>query len=170
MDSTISFDHPLIGEFVRDGESYKLKYYEVPNFDKINSASLTQIYGVCFYQDKLVIVRNGKRNTWGLVGGHLEEGESPEETLRREVKEESNMEIIRWRPIGVQEVTNSNGEVSFQLRAVCKVKPLGDFEEDPVGTISEAKLIDPKDYLEYFDWGEIGEKIISRSIQLKPRL
>jgi hypothetical protein len=50
------------------------------------------------------------------------------------------------------------------------VKPLGDFEEDPVGTISEMKLIEPKNYTEYFDWGEIGEKIMSRSIQLKPRL
>jgi 8-oxo-dGTP diphosphatase len=170
MDTTISIDHPLVASYLRDGKKYKFRYYEVPNFDKLDQSKIQQIYGVCFYQDKLVVVRNGKRNTWGLVGGHVEEGETVEQTLRREIKEESNMDIIRWRPIGVQEVTDEDGNVFYQLRAVCKVKPLGDFEEDPVGTISEMKLIEPKNYTEYFDWGEIGEKIMSRSIQLKPRL
>lgn len=32
-------------------------------------------------------------NTWGLFGGHLEEGETPEEALVREIKEELAYEI-----------------------------------------------------------------------------
>lgn len=170
MDTTVSIDHPLVSEYKSEGKSYKFSYYEVPNFEKLDSTKIKQIYGVCFYQDKMVIVRNGKKNTWGLVGGKPEEGESLEQTLKREVNEEASMEIIRWRPIGVQEVVDEDGNVGYQLRAVCKVKPIGDFEEDPAGTISEVKLIEPREYKEYFDWGEIGEKIISRSVQLKPRL
>lgn len=32
-------------------------------------------------------------NHWDLIGGHVEEGESPEEALVREVKEELNIDI-----------------------------------------------------------------------------
>lgn len=166
----MSIDHPLVGEYEKNGEKYKLQYYEVANFDKIDLAKIRQIYGVCFCQDKLVVVHNGPAGSWGLAGGHPENGESIEETLKREVREEANMEIIRWRPIGIQEVTDSKGDVFYQLRVVCKVKPLGDFVEDMGGEVSEMKLIDPREYKEYFDWGEIGQKIMDRSVQLKSRL
>ena len=45
-------------------------------------------------------------NTWDLVGGHIEEGESPEEALRRETKEEIGCEpdtLSFWRQYEVQE-------------------------------------------------------------------
>jgi len=32
--------------------------------------------------------------------------------------------------------------------------------------VTEIKLIDPKDYKQYFDWGEIGERIIERALEL----
>jgi hypothetical protein len=50
------------------------------------------------------------------------------------------------------------------------VKPYGDFISDPDGSITEIKLIDPKEYKQYFDWGEIGERIIERAIELKNKL
>ena len=32
------------------------------------------------------------------------------------------------------------------------------------------KLVDPKDYKQYFDWGRIGERIIERAVELKNKL
>ncbi len=28
-------------------------------------------------------------------------------------------------------------------------------------------MIDPKEYKKYFDWGEIGDRIINRAVELK---
>lgn len=170
MEDNIPKDKPLKADYHHNGKVYKFSYYELANYSKLDTSKIKQIYGVCFYTDKMVIVFNGKRKTWGLVGGKPEEGESIEEALKREVQEESNMQLLRWRPIGVQEVTDPNGNIDYQLRVACKVKPIGEFIEDPAGTITEIKLIDPKNYLEYFNWGEIGEKIIQRAVQLRPKL
>ena len=46
----------------------------------------------------------------------------------------------------------------------------GPFVSDPAGTISEIKLIDPKDYKQYFDWKSIGDRIMERALELKERL
>jgi|GEM_PF-5261946 len=33
-------------------------------------------------------------NTWGFFGGHIEDGETPEQALRREIQEELQIEIV----------------------------------------------------------------------------
>jgi hypothetical protein len=76
------------------------------------------------------------------------------------------MEVLNYAPIGYQEV-HFDEKIFNQLRYVCKVKPYGAFESDPDGSITQIKLIDPKDYKQYFDWGEIGDRIINRAIELK---
>lgn len=44
-------------------------------------------------------------NTWDVVGGHLEEGETPEEAMRREVTEETG-----WR---VSTILATLGEIAY---------------------------------------------------------
>jgi len=36
-------------------------------------------------------------NHWDLIGGHVEEGETPEQALVRETKEEIGLELKQWR-------------------------------------------------------------------------
>ncbi|MDO8570579.1 MAG: NUDIX hydrolase [Candidatus Daviesbacteria bacterium] len=162
MEDKVSKDNPLIADYKNNGKIYKFRYYELGNYDHLDPEKIKQVYGVCFYQDKMVIVLNGKKKTWGLLGGKPEKGESIQQTLEREVKEESNMQVLKWRPIGIQEVTDPDGNNYFQLRVACKVKPLGDCDL--------IKLIDPLEYKNYFDWGEIGDKIINRASQIKSKL
>jgi ADP-ribose pyrophosphatase YjhB (NUDIX family) len=170
MDDNITKDNPIVADYCNGGKIYKYRYYELGNYDHLDLNKVEQICGVCFYQDQMVVVLNGKKRTWGLVGGKPEKDESIEQALEREVQGESNMQVLRWRPIGIQEVINPDGSTYYQLRVACKVKPFGDFISDPAGIITEVKLIDPKEYKSYFDWGEIGEKIINRATQLKPKL
>ena len=61
------------------------------------------------------------------------------------------MKVIKQVPIGYQEVTNPDEIVDYQLRSFCLVEPIGEFISDPAGSVTEIKLIDPKDYKKYFD-------------------
>src|SRR3989344_2628502 len=47
-----------------------------------------------------------------------------------------------------------------------KGEPYGEFISDPAGSITEIKLIDPKDYKQYFDWGKIGDRILERALEM----
>jgi ADP-ribose pyrophosphatase YjhB (NUDIX family) len=153
------------------GVDYIFEYSDADSFDDLDKTKCTQTYAVCFCDEKIVIVHNGKKNTWGLVGGTIEKGESFEETLKREIKEESNMEVLSFLPVGYQKVidTRDNSYV-YQLRYVCTAKPYGEFISDPAGTITEIKLVDIKDYKKYFDWGEIGERIVKRAEELVKKI
>lgn len=164
-----------------DGIDYILEYFDTDTFDHLDYDRCKQCYGVCFMQDpygddKLVIGFGGRKKGWGLMGGSVETGETLEQTLRREIIEESNMEILSFLPIGYQKVTvETTGKFFFQLRYACKVRPIGEFVIDggdgmSEKGITEIKLINPLDYRTYFDWGEIGERIIKRGIELKDHL
>ena len=148
----VTEQEPLRTDYFRDGRHFKIEYFDVQTFHDIPIDLVQQVYGVCFHQSKMIIVRNGVRGTWGLVGGQREEGESIDQALRREIQEESNMEVLKWKPIGVQKVTDPENKSYYQLRTVCRVKPLGPFVSDPGGSVTEVKYIDPFTYKKYFDW------------------
>lgn len=154
-------------QMVWEGTLYKLRYEDMDSFEGLPREKCRQVYGVCFYKDKMVVGWGGKKEDWGLIGGTVEEGETFEETLIREIVEEANMKVIKEAPIGTQEVFYPGGSSIHQLRFVAIVEPIGKFEKDPDGSVKKIKLINPKDYKKYFDWGKIGERIIERALQLK---
>ncbi len=52
------------------------------------------------YQGKWVFVKHRKRDTWEIPGGHIDEGETPDEAASRELMEET-------------------GAVKFQIKPFC---------------------------------------------------
>ncbi len=148
------------------GEKYILEYFESDSFDSLDKEKIKQLYGVCFYNEKLLIGKNIKDNSWSLLGGKIEKNESFDGALRREIQEESNMKIIDYKPIGYQTVKKEGvlaEDYIIQLRYFCTIEPYGPFVSDPAGLIIEIKLINPSEYKQYFDWGEIGDKIITKA-------
>src|SRR3990167_3993508 len=106
------------------GVEYIFEYSDADSFDELPKENCTQTYAVCFCDGKIVIGYGGHKKSWGLIGGTIEKGEAFEETLRREIKEESNMEILSFLPIGYQKVTDTRDNKEFyQLRYVCKTRP-----------------------------------------------
>jgi 8-oxo-dGTP diphosphatase len=156
-----------------NGKVYKLRYSEHDSFDHLPYEQCRQVYGVCFHGDKMLVVystSDGEGDMWILPGGTKEEGETYERTLIREVQEETNMRVLKYLPVGVQKVINPDKSVDYQLRFAALVEPIGEFQSDPDGDIQKIELIDPANYKSYFDWGEIGDRIIARALKLRESL
>jgi len=163
---------PLKNNYIgHAGAEYILEYFDADSFDELDYSLCKQTYAVCFVEEKIVIVFKKSKQMWGLVGGSIEKGETLEQTLKREIQEESNMEVLSFLPVGYQKVTDTrDNSFIYQLRYVCTARPYGPFISDPAGSITEIRLIDPKDYKQYFDWGEIGERIITQALKFKNQL
>ncbi|HBD24894.1 MAG: hypothetical protein A2566_00965 [Candidatus Zambryskibacteria bacterium RIFOXYD1_FULL_40_13] len=150
------------------GKVLNYEYYEdIDPVQNLDGKILEGVHAYCFYDNKLVLVKH-KNHGWQPPGGHIEPGETIEETVIREVAEETNMQVLKQQLIGFIDVKEL-GNIVRQTRSVCIVEPYGDFiaDADPDGDITEIKLIDPKDYKQYFDWGEIGGRIMQRALELK---
>ncbi len=148
-----------------------LEYSDAESFGNLPKELCRQVYAVCFVGDEMVVGYGGNKKSWGLIGGTIEPGETFEQTLHREIIEEANMDVISFAPVGYQKVVDSrDGSFFYQLRYVCKAVPRGPFISDPAGGITEIKLIDPRQYKKYFDWGKIGQRIIDRALELKDTL
>ncbi len=150
---------------------YIFEYSDADSFNELDYGLCRQVYGICFCDDKMVIGYGGQKKDWGLIGGTIEKGETFEQTLMREIQEESNMEVLKCVPVGYQKVIDTrDGNHIFQLRYACAVRPIGPFISDPAGGVTEIKLINPMNYKQYFDWGKIGERMINRALEVKEKL
>lgn len=159
----------------KTGRTYFLEYFQTDSFSHLSHNECTQAYGICFHRDNILVVNNVLNpGSYTPVGGSIEKGEHPDDALVREIREESNMKVLHFQPIGYQRVTDVSGvqKPYYQLRYMCIVEPYGPFtpECDPDGDVTELLEINPRDYKEYFDWGKIGEVIIERALLLKGNL
>ncbi len=153
----------------RSGQVLNVIYKDIDNESEINNKIIKSVHAYCFYNDKLVIVYSEDKKYWTPPGGSVEKDENICDTVIREVKEETNMKVITQCFIGYQDIFEPNGLMS-QTRSVCIVEPYGQFINDPDGDITEIKFINPKDYKDYFNWGEIGDHLMARALELKVRL
>lgn len=151
--------------------NHRGKHYKVVYNDGVPDTEPNMLDGVnsyCFYNNKLVIVSHGKDNNWTPPGGATEKGETYTEAAIREIKEESNMKVLHIECIGYQDVElPESKKIVRQFRMFCIVEPYGDFESDPDGDILEIKLINPEDYKQYIKWGEIGDHLMTRALEMK---
>jgi len=150
----------------RNGEMIDYVYRE--GFDPMEGLEekiLQAVHGFCFYGDKLVVVYANDKGYWTFPGGGIEPGETWQEATVREVKEESNMKVLHQELIGYIDVYEKD-RIIRQTRSFCIVEPYGDFISDPDVDITEIKLVDPKDYGQYVKWGEIGDHIVKRALDI----
>ncbi|MFA6404708.1 MAG: NUDIX hydrolase [Candidatus Paceibacterota bacterium] len=148
------------------GQKINLVYCEDDPLKDLDGKILQAVHAFCFCNGKLVVVYSAEKGYWAPPGGGIEQGETYEEAVVREVKEETNMKVLSQKFIGYQDIYEPD-RIVRQTRSVCLVESYGPFISDPDGDVTEIKLIDPTDYKKYFDWGEVGERIMERAIFLK---
>lgn len=149
----------------RNGVEVNIIYKEGDPLTGLEGKILQGVHAFCFSGDKLVLVKH-PLSGWMPPGGSIEPGESYEEAVIREVMEETNMKVLHQELIGFQD-TFEPQRIIRQTRSFCVVEPVGDFVSDPDGEIMEIKRINPDEYKKYFDWGEIGDRIIERALELR---
>ena len=72
----------------------------------------------------VLLVRLSYRNSWGLPGGLLKRGETPEAAARREVQEESTLEVeLVGDPAVVVDATAQRVDIVFPARPAPGVDP-----------------------------------------------
>lgn len=148
---------------------FDVVYTDLDNESELTDKKIHAVHAYCFYGDKLVLVYSDQKGYWAPPGGSVEEGEYISAAVVREVKEETNMKVLSQRIIGCQDIEEPQGLVS-QTRSVCIVEPYGPFVSDPDGDVTQIHLIYPKDYKKYFDWGEIGDRLMERALELKDEM
>jgi len=155
----------------RSGQTLQTIYRDIESLDELNGKKVKGVHGFCFCGDKLLIVYSESKGYWTPPGGGVEQDETVEEAVVREVQEETNMRVLKQKVIGYIEISEPQGIVT-QVRTMCIVEPIGPFtaDADPEGDVTEIKLIDPKDIKQYFDWGEVGDHILVRALEIKSSL
>lgn len=147
------------------GKEIDVVYREQDPDQDLDGVQLEDVHAFCFCNGKLVVVYKPDKDSWSPPGGGIEPGESYQEAVVREVKEETNMKVLDQELIGYMDVFEPSGTIR-QTRSYCRVKPHGPFEFDPDGDVAKIKLIDPENYRDYFDWQKIGDHIVQRAIYL----
>lgn len=122
-------------------------------------------HAICFLGESLVLV-NDLNHGWSPPGGTTEVGETYIQTTEREVLEETNMKVLHQELVGIA-VFERPEETIKQTRVMCIVEKVGEFVSDPGQEIIGIKLIDPSEYKQYFNWGEIGERIMQKALEMK---
>ncbi|MEK7474414.1 MAG: NUDIX hydrolase [Candidatus Coatesbacteria bacterium] len=133
-----------------DGTTYLVEWF--PGGTVPPGVRVTQVSAVCVTGDRQVVLVSADGESWGLPGGHPEPGESVEETLRREIREEACCTVERSEYLGYQRCTpEGGGAPDYQLRYKCLVKPM---EFLPKHEIRHRKLVPPGEFLGSLAWGK----------------
>jgi 8-oxo-dGTP pyrophosphatase MutT (NUDIX family) len=129
------------------------------------SQLVTQALGFCFTADGLVVMVTWDGRHWSFPGGTVEEGESVQQALVREVVEEACARVVRCRYLASQHVAdplNPDGRPSYyQSRWWARV------ELDPWRPQDEMiarRLVPPGQVLDTLSWQR--KEIAHRLLQL----
>src|SRR3989338_10388696 len=108
-------------------------------------------FGIIFDEQKrILLVHRRDYDLWNLPGGELEDFESPTNAVKREVKEETGLEVEISRLLGVYNKENKN---SITFTFLCKV----------VG--GKITLNDEAERIEYFEIDKLPENTVPKHVE-----
>ena len=110
---------------------------------------ITQVYGICFNSKGNILIIRTPNENWNIPGGTPENNEIPEQTLKRELKEEADVTIGKNAMIGYYEVVLDKSTI-YQLRFAVLLSEEKPSTIDPaLGVVNERKFVSPDEFFRY---------------------
>jgi ADP-ribose pyrophosphatase YjhB (NUDIX family) len=108
----------------------RTEYFNDPNAPKANSIVVAVTAFIVDDQDRVLVIHRTDNDLWALPGGAQEIGESIAETVVRETREETGIEVEVTGLVGIYSnprhvVAFTNGEVRQQFSICFRARPLG---------------------------------------------
>lgn len=139
-------------EFLYALDSYK----DLPQIDVVRA--------VCFCDQKEVVFYKDINGYFGNPGGGIEEAETVEEALQRELIEEAQLKLLNWQTIAYEKIEYlTNGKISkthYFLLTVAKVTLIDKEIKDPDGKGVGRVVVGFDSAEETLDWGEKGKILL----------
>lgn len=148
----------ITDNFTYNGSSVKAEWFDVLSKNDLPCLAWRQVYAVGNLGGKVPLVYYSDGH-FSLPGGKTEPGESVEETLCREIREELNCRVVSWSPLGYQKNSVGDSYDGYQLRVYAQLEKIGDFESDPAGSVVGHKLIKIDKLSETIRWGKISDHL-----------
>lgn len=140
------------------GIRHELELYES---DEYPDGYINQCQAVCFLDNENIVLFKHIDGYYSLPGGSVEKGEKFEETLKREVMEESACEVKKCKFIGyVKDTETESGKIKYQLRFWAEINPLNQQVQDPAGKALERIIVPIKKANELLNWGDRGRILL----------
>lgn len=160
----------LVQEDEYQGRMYHVEFFVTDNTKIIEKLSpIKQIQAVPFVGDKKILIYKNIGGWNGFPGGTVEEGETLEETLRREVMEESASDILEWGYFGFNKywALDEPNKFLYQVRAWADVNPLDQSIDDPCKRAFDRMIVPIEKAAEVLGWGNRGELQIDYAIKYR---
>lgn len=119
-----------------------------------------RVAAVIINDNKILAQRNPKDNTYYLVGGRVSFGESTEEALVREVKEELNIDIKTYRALWVNECFFNNDGKRFHEIGMYYLVDISDTTFNHYEKAFEMKEQNRTNYYEWLDIDKLDDSIL----------
>lgn len=140
-------------DYEKVAENVYMKWIEGFNFE---NKKYTQVSGYIFDNDNNMVIV--KSENWTIPGGHPEKGETPLETLNREVMEEACITIKDIKYLGAVEVVE-NGNTYYQLRYTAHVDEILPFKKE--WEVSAREFVSLSNLQDYIAWAN-GKSFINQ--------
>lgn len=135
----------------------------------------TQSLGIILNDENEILLVSADEKWWGLPGGTLEKDETPEQTLVREVYEETAVVIDEknitpfFYVIAFEVKDGKEIYESTQLRFISRVKRIDEFVKDPGGLQQFRRFVPIEDIDKELSWTGTRD-IIKRELKKKLNL